>query len=130
MRAPFAALAFAERMYMARLELSARPTLRVYEVEPKDVRLPEYRRGLSSKNRLATKTIPREHRAWFGDANRKLCPPGFAAFGGSEQAAIESLLRVMRDYRDNNGGVQGLGEAIRVVVSRLEGMSHASRAAV
>jgi hypothetical protein len=127
----FGGLAFAERMYMARCELAGIPRVRVYEVDPKSVYVPNYkaqpRPNRPSLNdggyKARIREVPRQERAWFGCAARKLCSPGFAAFGGSQLLALESLQRVMRDHRDK-GEVTGLGEAIRCVAAALE---HARR---
>ena len=114
-------LAFAQEMYMARLEMSHPPKVKVYQVDPTAMHIPDY-------NLDRRKVIPRAVRAWHGTADRKLCPPGFAAFGGTEELALQSLLRVMRETRDRQE-VPGLGVAIRVVVTAI-GERNASRAAV
>ncbi len=129
----FGGLTFADRMYMARIEIAGAPRLRVYEVEPKAVHVPDYGSHRGRQHHPMAKSraveVPRQERAWYGDAARRLCAPGFAAFGGTERLATEALLRVMREARDS-GRMTGLGEAIRVVAESLRRAEHASRAAV
>jgi hypothetical protein len=112
---------FADRMYMARCELSGVPRVRVYEVDPVALYVPDY-------NKPRARVIPREERAWHGTAERKLCPPGFAAFGGTQALALRSLMRVMQEHRDT-GKVDGLGVAIRVVLAAIELRSKAGAVA-
>lgn len=101
------AAVFSERMFMARCELSGVPTVRVYEVDPASLHVPDY-------NKPRARVIPREQKAWFGQAERKLCSPGFAAFGATRTAALDALLRVMRECHDS-GAVKNIGDAIRKV---------------
>lgn len=129
MRAPAFGGVAAQRMFMARCELSFSPTVRVYEVEPTSLQIPEYKRGFTAKKWLKNKVVPREQTAWFGSAERKLCAPGFAAFGGSRLLALESLLRAIREYR-NTQHMLGMNEAIREVNAAIRREQDACRATV